>query len=429
MDRPLFSRSDDAPLAAAGLQNPELKVSAPWSEVVLLAGLAMLGLVAMDMYLPALPRMAIDLHAAPQRAQATVSSFLLGLALGQLVFGPLSDRVGRRPPILGGVALFCVATLLCALSPNIDFLIGARFLQAFGACAGMVICRAVVRDRYQDHEVMHVFSLLSLVFALPPLVAPLVGGWVLTIADWRWIFGVQALFGLTVVMGAFFRLPESRSEATRIRAKGENALVSYATLLRQPQLVGYMLVGAFSGASLFSYIASASHVLVDEFNISATHFGWVFGVNGLGIAASSQINSRLARRIPCDTLLRGALLIALVAGLILAGCAVTGFGGLWGVVVPLFFVISMIGSVQPNTSAAAMAVNRHLSGATASLVGFAFFGVGSLSGLAVGLLSGRTSAALGLVVAVTQVMSLLVYWGIVAPRQRGKREVISVVPE
>ena len=359
--------------ARAGLA---AKSHAPWSEVILLSGLSMSGSVAMDMYLPALPRMAADLHAAPQAAQATVSTFLLGLALGQLVFGPLSDRLGRRPPILGGMVLFCLATAVCAAAPGVGVLVGARLLQAFGACAGMVVSRAVVRDRYDDHEVLHVFSLLSLVFAIAPVAAPLIGGWVLQVADWRWIFGVQALFGLLAGCAAFFRLPESRAEATRLRAVGETALKSYLALLRQPLLVGYLLTGALSGAALFSYVASAPRVVMGEFHIPAAHFGWVFGANAIGVTAAGQINARLARRIPADSVLRVALVATPVAGLALLACAWTGFGGLWGVLAPLFLVISALGFSQPNTTAAAMTVDRHRAGATPAQHGTRVLGVG-----------------------------------------------------
>ena len=404
-----------APAPRAGLAG---KAHAPWSEVILLSGLSMFGSVAMDMYLPALPRMAADLHAAPQAAQSTVSTFLLGLAIGQLVFGPLSDRLGRRAPILGGVALFVLATGVCAASPNVELLIGARLLQAFGACAGMVVSRAVVRDRYDDHEVLHVFSLLSLVFAIAPVAAPLIGGWVLLVADWRWIFGAQALFGVLAGAAAFARLPESRSEATRQRALSENSFESYLALLRQPLLVGYLLTGALSGAALFSYIASAPRVIMGEFHIPAAHFGWVFGANAIGITAGSQINARLARRIPADTVLQGALAAALAAGVALLGGALTGFGGLWGVLVPLFLVISALGFSQPNTSAAAMTVDRNRAGATAALLGASFFGVGSLSGAATSLLPGSASAAMGEVIAATLLMALLSYWLLVAPQRR-----------
>ena len=433
MSRPASQTPTIAELAVAAPLEPDAgaleprrpqragKAHAPWGEVILLAGLSMFGSVAMDMYLPALPGMATGLHASPAAAQATVSTFLLGLAFGQLIFGPMSDRLGRRAPILGGVALFCLASGLCAISMNVQLLIGARLLQALGACAGMVVSRAVVRDRYDDHEVLHVFALLSLVFGVAPVVAPLIGGWVLAVADWRWIFGVQALFGVIAGAAAWLRLPESRSEATRLRAVSENSGASYLALLRQPLLVGYLMTGALSGAALFAYITSAPRVVMGELHIPAQHFGWVFGVNAIGLIGCGQINARLARRVSSEALIQGALIVALAAGGVLAACAWTGFGGRWGVLAPLFVVISGLGFSQPNTSAGAMTVDRHRAGATAALLGTAFFGVGSLSGVATSLVPGRASTAMAVVIVATLLLALGCYYGLVAPELRRAR--------
>ncbi len=394
------------------------KARAPWSEVILLASVSMFGSVAMDMYLPALPAMSANLHASAASAQATISTFLLGLACGQLVLGPLSDRLGRRLPLLGGAAVFCLASGLCAISTNVWALIGARLLQALGACTGSVIARAVVRDRYRDHEVLHVLSLLSLVFGVAPVVAPLVGGWVLAVSDWRWIFGVQALFGLAVAGVAYGRLPESRSEATRLRAQAENSVASYLALLRQPLLVGYLLTGGCSGAALFAYITSAPRMVIGELHIAPTHFGWVFGVNAIGMIGCNQINARLARRIPGDTLVKAALTVALAAGVVLAFCAATGWGGPWGVLAPLFLVISGLGFSQPNTSTSALAVDTHRAGATAALVGTAFFGIGSLAGVLTSMIPGRPSEAMAIVIVATLVLSLTSYRLLVTPQLR-----------
>ncbi len=397
------------------------KARVPWSEVILLACLSMFGSVSLDMYLPALPAMARSLHASPAAAQATISTFLLGLAVGQLVIGPVSDRLGRRLPILVGAAVYFLASGLCALATDVDLLIATRLLQALGACAGTVVARAVVRDRYDDHEVLHVLSLLSLVFGVAPVLAPLVGAWVLGVANWRWIFGVQALFALAAGTAAFFRLPESRSEATRAQARGENAFASYLALLRQPLLVGYLLTGGLAGAALFSYITSAPRMVIGEFHISPGHFGWVFGVNAVGLIGAGQINARLARRVHGDLLVQAALLAALAAGIVMAVSAWTGWGGPLGVLAPLFVVISGFGFSQPNTTAAAMGVDRQRAGATAALLGTAFFGIGSLSGAVTSLIPGRASVAMACVIITTLVLALGSYRGLVLPRMRDVR--------
>ena len=408
----LISPSPEAALASPPRGAPPARagrVRAPWGEVILLAALSMLGSVAMDMYLPALPRMSRALAASPRMAQLTITAFLFGLAGGQLLFGPLSDRWGRRPPLLAGSLLFLAATLACALAPSVEVLAVARVLQALGACAGMVIARAVVRDRYADDEVLHVYALLSLVFTLAPVLAPLVGGWVLGVADWRWIFGVQAVFALAVTLAAFLRLKETRSEATRLRAVAEHPLASYAALLRRPSFLGNFLTGALSGAALFSYIASAPQVVIGQLHIAPAHFGWVFGANAVGMIGVTQLNARLARRIAPTRLLQGGLALALAAAVALVAFAWTGKGGVAGLLAPLFLVTASLGLSQPNATAAAMSVDRERAGASAALMGAGFFGVGSAAAALTTLAPGPASHGMSAVIAASLVGALLTY--------------------
>jgi DHA1 family bicyclomycin/chloramphenicol resistance-like MFS transporter len=367
-------------------------------EILLLGGLTAFGSVSMDMYLPALPSLVKTLHTTPSAAQQTVSIFLIGLAVGQLVYGPVSDRVGRRGPILFGVGVYLLASLGCALAASIGLLIVFRLLQAVGACAGMVIARAVVRDRYEDHEVLHVFSLLTLVMGSAPIIAPLIGGWVLTVGSWRWIFGVQSLFALLITACAFFFLPESRSEATRKRALSERPLASYLALLRAPRLLGLMLNGAFSNVALFAFITAAPELVITHYHVPAADFGWIFGVNVTGMMAAGQINARLARRVPGETLLHAANAAALACASVMVLCAVTGWGGMFGVLIPLWFVMASLGFSQPNASAAAMSVDRERAGATAALLGATMFGVGSLAGVVTSLLDDGTAKPVAIVV-------------------------------
>jgi DHA1 family bicyclomycin/chloramphenicol resistance-like MFS transporter len=374
------------------------KAHAPWGEILLLGGLTAFGSVSMDMYLPALPSLVRALKTTPGAAQQTVSIFLIGLAAGQLIYGPVSDRVGRRGPILFGVVVYLVASLGCALASSIGLLIVFRLLQALGACAGMVIARAVVRDRYEDHEVLHVYSLLTLVMGSAPIIAPLIGGWVLTVGSWRWIFGVQSLFALMITACAFFFLPESRSDATRMRALSERPLASYLALLRAPRLVGLMLNGAFANVGLFAFVTAAPELVITHYHVPAADFGWIFGVNVTGMMAAGQINARLARRIPGETLLHASNAAALVCATVMVICAITGWGGMFGVLVPLWFVMASLGFSQPNASAAAMSVDRERAGATAALLGATMFGVGSLAGVATSLLDDGTAKPVAIVI-------------------------------
>ncbi len=374
------------------------KARAPLGEILLLGGLTAFGSVSMDMYLPALPSLVRALNTTPGAAQQTVSVFLIGLAVGQLVYGPVSDRVGRRGPILFGVGVYLLASLGCALASSIGLLIVFRLLQAVGACAGMVIARAVVRDRYEDHEVLHVFSMLTLVMGSAPILAPLIGGWVLTVGSWRWIFGVQSLFALVITACAFFFLHESRSEATRMRARSERPLASYLALIRAPRLLGLMLNGAFANVALFAFITAAPELVITHYHVPAADFGWIFGINVTGMLAAGQINARLARRIPGETLMHAANAFALCCASVMAICAVTGWGGMFGVLIPLWFVMASLGFSQPNASAAAMSVDRERAGATAALLGATMFGVGSVAGVATSLLDDGTARPVALVI-------------------------------
>jgi len=396
----MSSVSSPVPRSASAPRHSPLaqKAHAPLGEILLLGGLTAFGSVSMDMYLPALPSLVKTLHTTPSAAQQTVSIFLIGLAVGQLIYGPVSDRVGRRGPILFGVGVYLLASLGCALAASIGLLIVFRLLQAVGACAGMVIARAVVRDRYEDHEVLHVFSLLTLVMGSAPIIAPLIGGWVLTVGSWRWIFGVQSLFALLITACALFFLPESRSEATRKRALSERPLASYLALLRAPRLLGLMLNGAFSNVALFAFITAAPELVITHYHVPAADFGWIFGVNVTGMMAAGQINARLARRVPGETLLHAANAAALACASAMVLCAVTGWGGMYGVLIPLWFVMASLGFSQPNASAAAMSVDRERAGATAALLGATMFGVGSLAGVVTSLLDDGTAKPVAIVV-------------------------------
>lgn len=402
------------PVAPTGATRLAGRVRVPLGDVLLLGALTMFGSVAMDMYLPALPHIAAVLRAGPGASQLTISVFLLGLAGGQLAFGPLSDRFGRRPPILAGVALFVAASALCAVASDVRVLIALRLVQAVGACAGLVVARAVVRDRYDDHEVLHVYALLTLVFGVGPVLAPLLGGWVMAVAGWRAIFAVQAAFGVAVGLAAFLRLPESRSEATRRKAMGERPWRSYAALLAERRLAGLMLTAALSGAALFAYITAAPRVVIDVFHIAPAQFGWVFGVNAVGLVTAAQVNARLARRLPSARLLPIALWGSLAAAGVLLADAVTGFGGMWGVLIPLFAVISGFGFSQPNATSEAMKVDRTRAGGTAALLGFGSYSVGALAGVAEGLVGGGPVRAMASVILASLALALCAHALLVA---------------
>ena len=388
---------------------------APLGLVLLLGALTAFPAMSIDMYLPSLPALAHDLHATAGQAQLTVAAFFTGLALGQLVYGPLSDRVGRRPPLLFGASIYVAASLGCAFAPNVEALIALRFLQALGACAGSVVSRAAVRDRYSGHEMVHVFSLLLLVMGVAPVLAPFLGGQLLLVGGWRTIFGVLTALGGLIGLTVFFRLKESRSAETERQARSESPVAAYLALLRRREVSAYVLAGALSGAALFTYIASAPDLLINTFHVRAQDFGWVFAVNAVGLIGGAQLNARWARTTPSAVILRRALAAGTVCAAALCVAAWSGWGGLVGVLVPTFGVIASMGFTQPNATACAMAVDGRRGGSTSALLGSAGFGVGAVAAGITSLVSDGSARPMAAMILAALLVGQAVLWTL-APR-------------
>lgn len=386
--------------------------------IVLLGAMTAFGAMSIDMYLPAMPAIGTDLDATAAQVQRTLSALLLGLAAGQLVYGPWSDRVGRRVPILTGVVLYVAASIWCALTTDITQLAIARFVQGLGACSAMVVSRAVIRDLYDHTETARILSLINLVFGLAPILAPLVGGLVLAFSGWRTIFWVLTGFGAAVGLAVLFGLKESRSAATAEVAAGETTLQGYRLLLGQHRLLGYMLAGAFNSACLFAYIAASPDLIIGTYGIDAQHFGWIFGLNAFGLIAASQINRKLLTRYTTDQVLGAAVLAALGFGLWLLAAAATGLGGMWGVLVPLFFVVSTFGFMFANTTAGALSIDPHRAGSISGLMGTLGFTVGATSSAAAGLIHDGTAVPMAAVMTTALALSALSLFLLALPGRR-----------
>jgi DHA1 family bicyclomycin/chloramphenicol resistance-like MFS transporter len=365
--------------------------------VVLLGALTAFGPMAIDMYLPSLPSIVRDLGGGAGAGQLTVAAFLAGLAVGQLVYGPLSDRIGRRGPLLAGLALFVAASLGCAVAPTMPALIALRFVQALGGCAGVVLARAVVRDRFDARRSIHVYSLLMLVMGIAPVLAPIAGGWLTTRYGWRIIFGVMALFGLAVLAAVALRLKESRPEETAVHARGETPFAAYAALLGDRQVIAYVLAGGLGSATLFTYIASSPSVLIGKFGVAPSHFGLFFAFNAIGIIGASQLNRRLSARWSHLQTLRGASLVAVAAALAMTAAAVSGAFGIWGVLAPLFVVLAAFGVMPPNALAGAMEAGGRRAGSTAAIYGFLQYAAGAACAALAGLVNHDPAVAMAMV--------------------------------
>jgi len=372
------------------IEAPPPPAAVPWRLVLLLGALTAFGPMSIDMYLSSFPSIARTLHTGPEQTQATLAAFFAGMAIGQIVYGPASDRFGRRLPLLVGIGVFFAASVVCALAPNIETLIAARFVQALGGCAGPVIARAVVRDRFSHTDTARVLSLMTLIMGLAPVLAPQLGGVVQFFAGWRGVFWTLVGFGALIGLWVTISLAESRSPETEAQARSENPLRAYVALFGMRRLMGYAIAGALNGAVLFTYISGAPDLVMGTYGHSPLVFNLIFAFNAVGIIGASQVNRLLLRRSLPDQVLSKASIASIVAAFLLTIAAWTGWGGQWTVLPLLFCALSIYGLMGGNTMAGALSVDPRRAGSISALMGSASFGAGALASWAGGLLHDGT---------------------------------------
>lgn len=370
----------------------------PRRWVLMLGTIVAIGPMSIDLYLPSLPTLQAHFGTDAGVVQYTLASYFLGLALGQIAYGPVADRYGRRGPLLVGLGLYSLASLVCAFAPSIEALIGARFVQAIGGCSGMIVARAMVRDRFSGADMARVLSALVLVMGVAPVLAPLAGGQILGLFGWRAIFVVLAAFGMVCWLMAWSGLPETlavRSEPIRVR----NVIRAYLQLLSHRRFMGYTLAGGVASAGMFAYITGAPFVFIKVFGIAPERFGLFFGANAVGLIVASQCNGWLLRRLRAERIVRTTLSVFTAAALVLLLAVTTHSGGVWAVAVMLFICISSLGFSFPNTTAAAMAPFGDRAGMASALMGTLQFAAAAAAGSAVGQLNDGTPVPMALVIA------------------------------
>lgn len=358
-----------------------------------------MGPLAIDTYLPALPTIAREMQTSTATVQISLSVYFVGIALGQALYGPLSDRLGRKPALYLGLAMFIAASIGCALAEGVEALIAFRFLQALGGCAPLVIPRAVVRDYFDQQGSVRMLSLLMLVMGLAPILAPLVGGQLMARLGWRSIFWAHAIYGTIWLTAVAAELNESLPAWRRRREPVAAVIGVYGGLLRDGAFMSQVLTGGLIFSGLLAYISGSPFVFIELFHVSPQHFGLYFGVNAIGIIAASQVNGWLATRTRPEGILRIVLPVSLTASLLILFSAVTGFGGFAGILVPLFAFIATHGFVMPNTTALAMAPHGTVAGSASALLGCVQFVLGSAAGALVGVASNGTAVPLAAVLA------------------------------
>jgi DHA1 family bicyclomycin/chloramphenicol resistance-like MFS transporter len=374
--------------------------------ILVLGAMVALGPLTIDMYLPALPRIADELGVSSSVAQLTLTGTLAGLALGQLIVGPLSDSLGRRRPLMAGIVLHMLASVVCLFAPNIEVLSLARGLQGMGAAAAMVVAVAVVGDLFDDSEAATVMSRLMLVLGVAPIVAPSLGAAVLLKASWHWVFAVLIVLAGALLVVAALALPETLPRAHRRPLRVRSIAATYASLLKDLRFVALVLVGALGMAGLFAYIAGAAFVLQGRHGLNQQTFALVFGAGAIAFVAATQLNVVLLRRHSPQRILLWALAAATAIGAVFIALSVTHTGGMYGFLVPVWAVLAMMGFVIPNAPAVALSRHHEAAGTAAALLGAAQFGLGAVVAPVVGLM-GNDEIALSIVMTSGVAIALL----------------------
>ncbi|MCQ9135333.1 multidrug effflux MFS transporter [Streptomyces hilarionis] len=403
------------PEGGAVPEAPQALVPAPPRErrttgllvTLVLGGLTATPPLSMDLYLPALPEVTRTLHAPAATVQLTLTACLAGMALGQLVVGPMSDRWGRRRPLLAGLAVYVVATALCALAPTVEALVAFRLVQGLAGAAGIVIARAVVRDLYDGVAMARFFSTLMLVSGVAPVVAPLIGAQILRTTDWRGVFALLTAVGLLLVALVWFRLPETLPAGGRHAGGTGEALRAMRRLLSDRRFAGFLLTGGFAFAALFAYISASPFVVQEIYGASPQTFGLLFGANSIGLVVVGQINGKLlVGRVRLDRVLAAGLSTVTLAAtaLLLMTTGVFGEVGLVPVAAALFVLMSAMGVTLPNAQTLALMRVRHSAGSASALLGTSSFLIGAIATPLVGIAGERTAVPM----AVVQVAAALV---------------------
>jgi MFS transporter, DHA1 family, multidrug resistance protein len=349
-----------------------------WRQVALIGTMSIFGPLCIDMYLPALPEINRQMHASASVVQLTLTACLIGIAAGQLLLGPVSDRLGRRLPLLAGLAAFVVSSLGCAAAPNIYTLVGFRLIQGLGGAAGIVIARSIVRDLHSGAALARFFATLMLATGVGPVLAPQIGSWILSFTDWRGVFIVLALFGALLLFSAWWRIPETLPPHARLTGSVWSTLETMVSMVRDRVFLGYVLACGLGMGGTFAYVAGSSFVLQNVYGLSPLAYGLVFAVNAFGLIIGAQVSGRLAGPFGVSSLLTAGLVTMVAGGAVLFAVVSTRVVGLAGVIPALWVIMFASGFIAPNAAALAMQRYPGAAGSAAAVLGSFQFGVAAV---------------------------------------------------
>jgi DHA1 family bicyclomycin/chloramphenicol resistance-like MFS transporter len=376
--------------------------------ILILGSLSTISPFAIDMYLPAFPGIAAALHTSTARMSLSVASYFAGIAAGQLIYGPLLDRFGRKPPLYAGLILFIVASFFCLSSRTVEWLVAMRFVQALGGCAAQVASMAMVRDFFPVHETAKIISLLILILGVSPLLAPTVGGFVALHFGWPWVFIVLALFALLNLVVVFWYLPEGHGADKSVSLRFTPIVQNFVSVLKDAQFTTYALAGAFSFSGLLVYVAGSPIIFMEVFHVSPQAFGAIFAGLAVGFIGSNQVNVLLLRRFSSEQIFFGALWIECPAALLFLIGTVCGWFGLGMTLVLLFIALSSLGLAFPNAAALALAPFDENIGSAAAMLGFLQIGVSGIASASIGVFDSHRMLPVVLILAGTSWLGLAV---------------------
>lgn len=359
--------------------------------ILILGLLSAIGPFSIDMYLPGFPAIAKDLHTSVAHISLSLSSFFIGISVGQFIYGPLLDRYGRKKPLYIGLSLYILASIGCSLASTADMLIALRLVQALGSCAGMVASRAIIRDIFPVNDIAKVFSKLMLVIAVSPLIAPTLGGYLVSVYGWHTVFVVLTIMAAFIFVSVHFALPETMPTEVKSSLRPRTIIKNYAMVFRTPQFYIHAFTGSIAAAGLYAYISGSPYVFIELFKVTEKQYGWIFAGAALGLIIASQVNSLLLRKFASQQIIRVAIVCQVITGAVLFAGTAKGLLNVQSTIALIFTFLSCQGFIFPNTSALSMAPFKKNAGSASALMGGIQMSIGAVSSMAVSAMSNGTA--------------------------------------
>lgn len=376
--------------------------------ILILGSLTALGPFSIDMYLPGFAGIANDLNTSVANVSMTLSSYFIGISAGQLLYGPLLDRFGRKKPLFIGLLVYILASLGCVFVTDIDTFIGLRFVQAIGSCAATVASVSMVRDLFPVKDIPKVFSLLMLVVGLSPMLAPTVGGYVTEYYGWHVVFFILMCMGILILLAAEIGLPTTFKPDTSISLKPKPIITNFLTIIKEPQFYTYAFAGSIAFSGLFTYVAASPILFMDIFKVDAKTYGWIFAFMSLSFIGASQLNSFLLKKYSSEQMIFGSLIVQTCVSILFLALAMNSLLGLYETITLLFLFLACLGISNPNTAGLTLAPFSKNAGSASALMGAIQLGLGALASFAVGVFVKNSMLPMVLIITVSTVLALII---------------------